>query len=218
MPTRGRQELAKLALECFYSQTYENRELVIVDDFDELSFPNGVNHPLVRYHISDYRQGRLNIPMKRNVINGLTAGEVIAHWDSDDWSAPERLTQQVALMEQSGKQVAGYHSMLFYDERDNTAARYEGHQNMYALGTSLLYRKDWWQTHQFKDALFVGSDNDFVRKARDAHQLATVDAGLMMVARCHSDNTSPKYINRPGYIRVPLESIPTELRNPFQIA
>src|SRR5688572_15862161 len=51
MPTRGRVAFAKHALESFHSQTYPNKQLIILDDADDRSFPEGVNHPLVTYAI-----------------------------------------------------------------------------------------------------------------------------------------------------------------------
>ncbi len=208
MPTRGRVALAKLALECFLAQTYENRELIVLDDFDDISFPDGIEHPLVRYHRLSYLVGTgINIPMKRNKVNAL-AGDIICHWDSDDHSEPGRIAQQLKLMEESGKAVVGYHSMLFFDERRNEVARYVAPQNVYALGTSLLYRREFWEAHPFIEGRFTGSDTDFVRFARDAKQLATIDGGQMMVARCHDGNTGPKNIRKPGFVAASLSELP----------
>ena len=39
MPTRSRPPLSQVALDCFLAQTYEPRELVIIDDEDDPSFP-----------------------------------------------------------------------------------------------------------------------------------------------------------------------------------
>ena len=38
MPTRSRPALSRAALNCFLAQTYEPRELVILDDDDDPSF------------------------------------------------------------------------------------------------------------------------------------------------------------------------------------
>jgi hypothetical protein len=61
----------------------------------------------------------------------------------------------------------------------------------YALGTSLCYRRDWWERNRFP-SLQVGEDNHFVAAARDAGQLVAADAGELMYARIHPGNTSPK--------------------------
>lgn len=205
--------LAKCALQCFLDQTYEDRELVIHDDFDDRSFPDGVDHPLVRYHISDYRHGRFNIPQKRNAVNQLASGSLICHFDSDDWSAPERIAEQVKLLKESGRACTGFHSMIFFDETTRKAARYEtpikNPPNFYALGTSLCYRRDFWHSHRYRESMAIGSDNDFVRRTREEKQLVSVDAGTMMVARSHPGNTGAKNIAGSNYVSVSLDLIPT---------
>ncbi len=208
MPTTGRKQLAALAVECFLAQDYPAKSLTILDDWDDPSFPNGIEHELIQYHLIDYLIGKLNIPQKRNRVNALASGDILVHVDSDDWSAPDRLSQQVTFLEESGKSVIGYHSLLFFDERLNKVARYVAPQNIYALGTSLMYRRRFWEAHPFIEGRFTGSDTDFVRFARDAKQLATLDGGQMMVARCHDNNTGPKDIRKPGFVAASLSELP----------
>ena len=59
-------------------------------------------------------QGR-TIGEKRNFGAGRARGAVIAHWDDDDYSAPDRLEDQVGRLLQSGKAVTGYFAMRFTD-------------------------------------------------------------------------------------------------------
>ena len=115
-------------------------------------------------------------------------GEIIAHWDDDDYSAPERLAVQVRSLLESGKAVTGFHSMRFTD--GNRWWKYEGTRN-YALGTSLCYRRGWWNTHRFP-LVQVGEDNQFVSTAHAAGELVTTDAGDLMYATNHPGNTSPR--------------------------
>ena len=70
--------------------------------------------------------------------------------------------------------------------------QYHG-DSSYALGTSLCYRHDWWQGHHFS-ALQVGEDNHFVQGARQANQLLSADAGNLMYATIHEQNTSPRVL------------------------
>jgi glycosyltransferase involved in cell wall biosynthesis len=195
MPTRGRMQFAAQAVQFFLGQTYQNKELVILDDFDDPSFPDGIEHELIRYHRIDYLVGRLNIPQKRNLVNGLTAGQIIFHNDSDDASMPDRMTDQVNRLQESGMAVTGYNGLLFLDSETGAVAKYEGEKHYgagknYALGTSLCYLKSWWAAHPFIEAKHIGSDNHFSNTARDAGQLICVDGGQMMVARAHPENTN----------------------------
>jgi hypothetical protein len=117
------------------------------------------------------------------------AGEVICHWDDDDYSQPERLAQQVrVLIERPEFAVTGYHSMRFTD--GTTWWKYIGTVN-YALGTSLCYRRSFWEMHRFQ-SLQVGEDNQFVATAWCENRLHTTDAGEQMYATVHAGNTSPR--------------------------
>jgi glycosyltransferase involved in cell wall biosynthesis len=125
---------------------------------------------------------------KRNFGCEQARGEIVAHWDDDDWSAPERLADQVQRIIESGKPVTGYRSMRFTDGQKWWM--YEGSPK-YIIGTSLCYRIEWWHTHRFA-SIQVGEDGRFVDEANSCQAALTVDAVDMMWATIHSGNTSPR--------------------------
>ncbi len=188
MPTRGRKAWAAQALACFLRQTYAAKNLFIVDDREDPSFPDGAPYPNVAHLLIADRQ---SIPAKRNIAAGLANGEILWHLDSDDWSSPERMADQVRRLEESGKAVTGYHSLLFYSETELMWGRYKGATN-YALGSSLCYWKSFWKDHPFHEDKKIGEDNEFVFAAANEGQLISVDGEQCMVARVHPDNTSRK--------------------------
>lgn len=211
MPTRGRPELAAKALQCFLAQSYPTRELIILDDLDEPSFPEfPESASLYENQVTYVRCERSSIPAKRNRCCALAAGEFIIHYDSDDHSAPERMADQVKRLEDSGKAVTGYNSLLFYYELLAKAYQYRGSDANYAVGTSLCYLKSWWESHPFDETKKIGEDNAFVFAAMTADRIVSVDGGNMMVARIHDGNTGKKHIPSSGYSAVPLERIPPE--------
>lgn len=185
MPTRARPTFAREAVEVFLAQTWPNRELVIVDDEDEPSFPGGINGADVRY---ERLRIKLSIGAKRNVACSRAAGEIIVHFDDDDWSAPERITDQVERLMASGRELTGYNEMLFTD-----GARwwqYAGPKD-YILGTSLCYRKTLWERRPFQDSQ-IGEDLAFQLGVPKT----AVPAGEVMWARTHPGNTSPRVTNK----------------------
>lgn len=161
MPTiKARDEFRKEAVACFEAQTYPNRELVTVFD------PGTVG-------------------AKRNMACSRARGEIICHWDDDDWSHPERIADQIERLLSSEHPVTGYHSMIFV----NGAGRrwkYTGTPG-FPLGTSLCYFKDCWRKTPFV-AINEGEDVHFMHNWR----ASTVEAGEMMQARIHAGNTSDK--------------------------
>lgn len=186
MPTRGRPAYARQALECFQSQTYEPRELIVLDDIDAPSFDGGLGaRPGVIYEVV---RRRMPVGEKRNLCCSRANGDVIVHWDDDDWSAPERIADQVERLIESGKPMTGYRSMRLTD-----GARwwlYNGAPD-YALGTSLMYTREFWEEHRFTSE-HVGEDVSFWAVARGLGAIASADAGEMMWARIHPGNTSAK--------------------------
>lgn len=130
----------------------------------------------------------LLIGEKRNFGCERALGEIIFHFDDDDFSAPGRMADQLQRLHESGKSVTGYHSMRF---SDGTADwMYEGVRN-YAIGTSLCYRREWWESHRFP-AIQIEEDSQFGAVAWAHGQLSTEHARDLMWASNHTGNTSPR--------------------------
>lgn len=179
-----------------------------MDDANEPSFPVD-ELPTHWVNVQCKRMiTRLSIPEKRQLCCEIASGDVVAHFDSDDWSDPSRLQVQAELMQQSGKQVIGFHTMLFYDVVAKKVYRYRGWP-AYALGSSLFYRREFWQTHPWqKTKNGLASDNVFVRQANDLGELHSIDAAGLMVARAHKDNSSPKQMYKDPFKEVSVEELP----------
>lgn len=204
MPTRGRQEYAAKALQCFLSQTLPTKELVVIDDADDLSFPEGIDHPLVHYVVN---QQRLGIPHKRNQALRLAKGQIIANFDSDDFSMPTRLEDQVKRLVDEGKPLTGYSGLLFFNEMNRTAWKYT--LRAYACGTSMCFWKWWGETHPFREAKAIASDHEVVHQAQKSGELSWAEAGQLMVARIHPGNSAVKKMDSP-FIPVSINEIPKE--------
>lgn len=183
MPTRGRPQFAARAVECFLAQTWPEKQLVIVDDGDCRSFARIPEHEDIQYNLMTRH---LTIGAKRNIACSRAAGDVIMHWDDDDWSAPGRMTDQVNRLLEAGAPITGYHSMLFSDGARRW--KFTASSRHYALGTSLCYTRRFWETHPFPDKN-VGEDNAVVSRASG---IVCVDAGDLMIATIHDGNTSEK--------------------------
>jgi hypothetical protein len=198
MPTHDRRYFVTGAIDCFLKQTYPHKELIILDDGPSVEdlIPR---NPCIRYIRNE---GKLTIGAKRNLCCGAAYGDVIAHWDDDDWSAPGRLAEGVnVLMEHPEINVTGYSSMLFIDQRDGKAHRYVGAKN-YVVGTSLMYRREFWLRHSFQE-LQIGEDGAFIKGVKTM----PLEGYQMMVARTHTRNTAPK-MNTARWKSVPVSELP----------
>jgi len=105
LPVHNGEKYLALAVESILSQTYENLEIIIVDDGSTdhsrdivLSFSD----PRISYVKQDHRG--LVAALNRGI--DLATGEFIARMDADDISLPSRIEEQVAFL-QEHPEVAG---------------------------------------------------------------------------------------------------------------
>jgi glycosyltransferase involved in cell wall biosynthesis len=202
MPTANRPQFVGSAIACFQAQTYEPKELLILDDGDSIKglIPRDDR---IRYF---QLEKRLVLGAKQNLGCDLADGEVICHWDDDDWSSPLRMEQQVEALLHSRRSVTGYHSMTFYDEIQRRVWRYQGPLD-WVVGSSLCYRKSYWADDPFP-SISVGQDTYMVLQARSRHQLLPLPGLELMVARRHSSNTSPFFCWPKYYEETTCEALP----------
>ena len=208
MPTADRRRFVPRALEYFARQDYPSRELVIVDDGDDpvddiiaALAPAGLT---VSYHRPDRP---LVLGAKRNLACELAAGEIIAHWDDDDWQSPPRLGIQARALEATGLELSGMRSLLFYDGGRGQAWRYRwpGGRKPWAAGTSLMYTRERWGRVRFSDVA-NGEDTRFVWRAPNA-PVADVSDSACVIAIIHQGNTVPKAVRGAYWSPVPTADV-----------
>lgn len=188
MLTRDRPEMARRAIECFRKQTYKKKRLLVADNSTDPHLLDGVFQGFpIGEGWSCNVEG--SIGEMRNQANQVAkAADIIAHWDDDDYGHPNRIAEQVALLQSSGADCVGYREMLFWREprretgkavmtRDDVvisegpvsgwfpgeAWLYAHHSSNYALGTSLMYWRRVWDAKKFNPNLKTGEDKDFIQ-------------------------------------------------------
>lgn len=167
--TADRQAMTERAVRSFLSQTYSNKMLLVFDtgkrpfEFESLPMRTALRISLERHEFSylEYLAGS-TIGSLRNMANDLCCGaQIIAHWDSDDWSYPFRLEDQVKVLEKSGVAATGYSDMVFQDS--GKAWLYQNGDPQFCLGTSLCYWRATWANKPF-EAINEGEDNRWLRQ------------------------------------------------------
>jgi hypothetical protein len=184
--TRNRREWLPKAIESYLGQSYGLRELLIVADGEDVRDLVPERPDIRLIHVEEGR----TIGDKRNFGVSQARGKYVAHWDDDDWSAPERLLDQLHRLRGSGKAVTGYPVFDFWDGADWW--RYSGDHG-YAPGSSLFYEKEWALKHPFP-FIQIGEDGQFCGTAREFGQIVTAPANGMLTATIHPGNTSPRNI------------------------
>ena len=197
MPTANRRRFVPLAIQNFLQQDYPNRELVILDDGQDSVADLSPADARVRYMRTSQRQ---TVGAKRNQCVRASQGDLIMHWDDDDWAAPHRIRYQVAEMLREGTEVCGLRQMLFHELASGKTWLYSYPPNlrMWVAGGSMLYTKNFWQRSPFPDVQ-VGEDSRFLWK-QTRGRLTVLDDYHFYVAMIHQQNTSPKVCGDPYWM------------------
>lgn len=143
MPTFNRRSVVPLAIQCFLRQDYPHRELIVVDDGDDpvgdlVSAVTGVRYCRL--------SPRRTIGSKRNFACEQARGEFVAHWDDDDWYAPERLRYQIAPLIANQADITGLEARFVLDTVQGRfwTTRRDLHQRMFlgdVHGGTLVFRR-----------------------------------------------------------------------------
>lgn len=212
----GRPEMVARAVECFKSQTYVNRNLLILDSSPEPLFSH-FEAPLVEVHHIRKPQG-VGVGWLRNVAAQALRDmgvDAIAHWDSDDWSHPSRLFDQACLLGDTDKLCVGYRDGLFWDTRPETGQAwiYINRDPRWMIGSSMCYQTAAWTACPF-NTTERHEDECWVRVNSRICLGVFMPEGVFrkalprMVYQIHGENTSD------GYKRHDMETCSEWLRAP----
>jgi predicted O-methyltransferase YrrM len=204
MPTGYRSAWALRAIRHFLRQDYEARELVVIDEGEDDLRDAVRQWAKVRYVKVD---AGLSVGAKRNIACELAAGDIILHWDDDDWSADWRIAYQVEQLLATGASVSGLADLIFCKPSSAAAwqYRYPRHLRPWVAGGTLCYRKRVWLDAPF-ECLIEGEDTAFVWTVSE-NDVVPCDLNTFYVASIHDRNTSVKQTDGPFWEPYSLERI-----------
>jgi glycosyltransferase involved in cell wall biosynthesis len=196
MPTSGRRRFVPQSIRQFLEQDYPYRELLVLDDGSDPVADLMPSDPRIHY---SHQATRQCLGSKRNAACDQARGDIIVHWDDDDWYAPWRLSYQVAELEQTGAVICGLDRMLFVDEVARSAWEYvyPPGGTPWVYGATFCYRRALWQRNRFPD-VNVGEDTHFVFAAA-GQAVRILERREFFVGRIHPGNISPKQTRDPRW-------------------
>jgi glycosyltransferase involved in cell wall biosynthesis len=188
MVTRDRPLLARRAIECFSSQTWPNKELVIVDDGEQ-----DYRELLARYQ-SEHRIIYERLPPEpdrtlgaaRNISLELATGEYCVQWDDDEWYHPDRITVQMGAISPLTEAVVLKYTLMHLDTPEYIAHPYRGYVRGGTPGT-ILHRR----THVRYPELRKNEDSVYLGRLRASTRVAVLGKSHShLFVRCfHGANT-----------------------------
>src|SRR5580704_878778 len=204
MPTADRRRFVPAAIRLFLAQDYPNKELIILDDGSDSVEDIIPTHPQICYLRSNDRR---SIGSKRNAACAVASGQIILHWDDDDWYASWRVRYQVEMLESGDFDICGISRAFFVDTASHEAWEYVYPRSTrpWVCGATLCYRKSLWERHRFAD-IKVGEDTRFILSAHGA-RIGVLDDNRFFLGRIHESNTSPKRLKGDRWKSRPMETM-----------
>lgn len=119
MLVNGRDAMVERAVACYRSQTYQRKRLVVLNSNPGPASALPAAGDLQSIVIDAPSLAGWSIGALRNHLNSFIghSADLIIHFDSDDWSGPDRIAEQVDLWQSVDQPVVGYNSATFWDER-----------------------------------------------------------------------------------------------------
>ncbi|CAE7730956.1 unnamed protein product [Symbiodinium microadriaticum] len=160
--------------DCFAAQTWKDKELVVIDTGPRSSpflKAKALEDPRVIYRHQHDEGREWPVGLKRNLAIACASGATIAHFDDDDFYAPEYLTELIESMQ--GADAVTLASWFVGDACTGLVARAvpadDGSQESWILGYgfSYVYRRAAALRRPFQHEHF-GEDYQFLVSLRDA--------------------------------------------------
>jgi glycosyltransferase involved in cell wall biosynthesis/GT2 family glycosyltransferase len=188
MPTRGRPEFALQAVRYFLAQDYANKELLVLEDGPPSLAGVLPDDSRIRYVA--LRGASRSIGTMRNEACRLARGDIVAHWDDDDWYGTERLTRQVTPILTGAADITALRDSLMLDLASWRfwRCRPDLHRRLFVRdvhGGTLVYRRRIWQEKAQFPNCSLAEDAAYLEQAirRGARLLAVQAAGIFLYVR-----------------------------------
>ena len=224
IPTRSRADLLEKIIQCFERQTWKDKELLILDDTNGGSEKIEKLRQKHQQHKIWHTKNSLTIGEKRNQLIQESTGTIIAHFDDDDYYAPDylktlaneiidgrndfvKLTGWFCLHEAS--KTLGYWDTTRDDlehyifgglkkiELRSEKFTKQAYSSFYrGYGFSYVYTKDIWERVKF-ESRNLGEDSSFFNNLiKERAKIKTIqDTSGLCLHIIHENNTSRSFPN-----------------------
>ena len=200
MLTANRPQFVPLGVHYFLNSDFRDAELVIVDDGKESVQALLPDHHRIRYFYSDPIG---SIGKKRNYACEKSRGEIIMHWDDDDYYPYDWMSRQLKALEGSDADIVGLNEIFFYSPLVNKFWNYVNKDDPpWLSGATMAYRRSFWEKHPFKD-IHIGEDYDYIWNTGAKVYAHDYPSGF--IAILHAGNTTLKPFENPKHKKHAVE-------------
>lgn len=206
IPTYNRIYTLPASVDSVLKQTYENLELIIMDDGSTdgtKEYVESIADKRVRYRRADKNMGP---SAARNMGAELARGEYLAFQDSDDAWEPDKLEKQMKLMLDNSELAMVYSEFEFcrdgeqtviipskkipYEEKHGDLFFYLLQYPLISTQTMLIKTKEFTVAGGFNETLQAYEDFEFSLRFAQNHRIGFVEEPLVRV------NNTPNSVNK----------------------
>lgn len=193
-PTWNRREFLPYLLYIYQYQDYpaDKRELIIVDDSPdsnedliEMLVDRSLHN--VRYIHSDKK---LILGEKRNLLNRLAKGKYIICFDDDDYYPQDKISWQVAKMQNSNATFSGCDQIYIWYSHLNKIYRTRSFGKTHALNGTFGYHRSFLHNHRYDDKASLAEEGYFLKNFSAPVLQLEPEKAILCIS--HSANTYDK--------------------------
>jgi len=231
--TYNREKFINKAIESVFNQTYNNIEIIVVDDGSTVNYASAICNKYANCNYYFKPNGGLS--SARNFGVTLAKGELIAFLDDDDFWRLDKLEKQVEMLHYNPSVDCVHSSAAVVDKNGNPTGQNIGaapdkvHKragNVFwnALGvwvvkspTPLIRKKVFQSGLQFDETIKVGEDVDFYQRMFYCHKVYYINEPLAYYREYN--NKERLSVKREKYIGIEkkmyVNFLQMDIKNPF---
>jgi len=193
-PTYNRTQYISRLVDCYKAQNYpkDRMEWIILDDGQEscksILEKETKGLPNIRYI---YKDEKMNIGEKRNILNEEAKGDIIVCMDDDDYYSPKRVSHVVEeFFKKPNINLAGSSEMYLYYTDTKEIYRLGPYSPRHATNGTLAYRSSYAKTHTYDEMVIYSEERSFLDEYK--YPMIQLNPMKVMLVMSHSENTYDK--------------------------
>ena len=191
-PTYNRSIFLDIWAECIRLQDYPSEliEVLVANDSTDntLGILEQLRPTLPNLRVFNF-DGKNSNSIKRQWLNDRADGDIIIHFDDDDYYLPTRVSTAVEALIESDKLLAGHSELYIWHVLDAVASKMGPYHARHACCGSFAYKKEYTITNKFEDT-HSGPEPGFTRNFREP--MIQLDPLKSMICIDHGKNTIKK--------------------------
>jgi glycosyltransferase involved in cell wall biosynthesis len=202
-PTYNRRAFIPILIQLYQNQTFpkDKMEWIILDDgrdkVEDLFKEAAKTIPHLRYL---YRDEKMRIGAKRNLLNKEAKGSIIIAMDDDDYYPADRVAHVVAQFKKYPKMnLAGSSEMNLYYVDSKAIYTMGPYHSHHATNGTMAWRKSYSDTHTYDEYVTKAEETSFLENYR--FPMIQLDPKKTILVICHSDNTVDKMRLRQEHLQ-----------------